>query len=79
MARLRHEHHRCSATATAPVHPSATAPSRRSARPAPACRRASIEFRPTLQRQRDHAAERDQTHRAALFDRLLTDLEQEAS
>jgi hypothetical protein len=34
---------------------------------------------PFKQRQRDHAAERDQTHRAALFDRLLTDLEQEAS
>jgi Phage integrase family len=32
----------------------------------------SIEFRPTLQRQRDHAAQHDQTHRADLFDRLLT-------
>jgi len=39
----------------------------------------SIEFRPTLQRQRDHATEHDQTHRAALFDQLLTGLEQEAS
>jgi hypothetical protein len=32
----------------------------------------SIEFRPTLQRQRDHAAQHDQPHRADLFDRLLT-------
>jgi hypothetical protein len=31
----------------------------------------SIEFRPTLQRQRDHAADHDQTHRADLFERLL--------
>jgi hypothetical protein len=31
----------------------------------------SIEFRPTLQRQRDHAREHGQTDRAALFDRLL--------
>jgi hypothetical protein len=39
----------------------------------------SIEFRPTLQRQRDHAAEHDQPHRATLFDQLLTGLDQEAS
>jgi site-specific recombinase XerD len=40
----------------------------------------SIQFRPTLQRQHDHAAEHDQTHRADLFDRLLTRLDrQEAS
>jgi site-specific recombinase XerD len=31
----------------------------------------SIEFKPTLQRQRDHAHEHGQTERAALFDRLL--------
>jgi site-specific recombinase XerD len=31
----------------------------------------SVEFRPTLQRQRDHAAKRGQTDRAALFDHLL--------
>ena len=31
----------------------------------------SVEFRPTLQRQRDHAREHGQTERAALFDRLL--------
>lgn len=31
----------------------------------------SIEFKPTLIRQRDHARERGQTDRAALFDRLL--------
>jgi hypothetical protein len=35
----------------------------------------SIEFRPTLQRQHDHAAEHHQPHRAALFNRLLTDLD----
>jgi site-specific recombinase XerD len=39
----------------------------------------SIEFRPTLQRQRDHAANHDQTHRANLFDRLLTNIDQQAS
>jgi site-specific recombinase XerD len=37
----------------------------------------SIEFRPTLQRQHDHAAEHDQTHRAELFDRLLTRVDQQ--
>jgi site-specific recombinase XerD len=37
----------------------------------------SIEFRPTLQRQHDHAAEHHQTHRAALFDRLLTRIDQQ--
>jgi site-specific recombinase XerD len=31
----------------------------------------SIEFRPTLQRQHDHAAQHNQTHRAELFQRLL--------
>jgi site-specific recombinase XerD len=31
----------------------------------------SIEFKPTLRRQRDHAHEHGQTERAALFDRLL--------
>jgi site-specific recombinase XerD len=39
----------------------------------------SIEFRPTLQRQRDHAAEHDQDHRTDLFDRLLTRLDTQAS
>ncbi|HEX5996686.1 MAG TPA: tyrosine-type recombinase/integrase [Jiangellales bacterium] len=39
----------------------------------------SIEFRPTLQRQRDHAAHHDQNHRADLFDRLLTRLDDQAS
>jgi hypothetical protein len=34
----------------------------------------SIEFRPTLQAQHDHAARHDQTHRADLFTRLLNDL-----
>jgi site-specific recombinase XerD len=39
----------------------------------------SIEFRPTLQRQRDHAADHNQTHRADLFDRLLSSIDQQAS
>jgi hypothetical protein len=39
----------------------------------------SIEFRPTLQRQRDHATEHDQTHLADLSDRLLTRIDQQAS
>ncbi|HEX2772926.1 MAG TPA: site-specific integrase, partial [Micromonosporaceae bacterium] len=39
----------------------------------------SIEFRPTLQHQRDHAAGHGQTHRADLFDRLLTRVDQQAS
>jgi len=43
------------------------------------CFQTSIEFRPTLQRQRDHAAEHEQTHRVALFNRLLTRVEQHAS
>jgi hypothetical protein len=41
--------------------------------------RARIEFRPILQRQRDHAAQHDQTHRADLYDRLLTRLDEAAS
>jgi site-specific recombinase XerD len=39
----------------------------------------SIEFRPTLIRQRDHAAEHQQAHRADLFDQLLTRLDEQAS
>ncbi|HEX5543265.1 MAG TPA: site-specific integrase [Micromonospora sp.] len=39
----------------------------------------SIEFRPTLQRQRDHAAHHNQGHRVDLFDRLLTRVDQTAS
>jgi site-specific recombinase XerD len=39
----------------------------------------SIEFRPTLQRQRDHAANHDQHHRANLFNQLLTRLDDKAS
>jgi hypothetical protein len=34
----------------------------------------SIEFRPTLQTQHDHAAANGQTHRADLFGRLLNSL-----
>ncbi len=36
----------------------------------------SVEFKPTLQRQRDHARERGQHERAALFTRLLDGIEQ---
>jgi hypothetical protein len=39
----------------------------------------SIEFRPTLQRQRDHAAHHDQPHRADLFNRLLTRIDNQPS
>jgi site-specific recombinase XerD len=39
----------------------------------------SIEFRPTLQHQRDHAAENHQPQRADLFNRLLTRLDDQAS
>ena len=39
----------------------------------------SIEFRPTLLRQRDHAAEHDQPHRANLFNQLLTRVDDQAS
>ncbi|HZN74745.1 MAG TPA: hypothetical protein VFC00_24170 [Micromonosporaceae bacterium] len=39
----------------------------------------SIEFRPTLQRERDHATDHDQPHRADLFRRLLTRLDEQAS
>ena len=39
----------------------------------------SIEVRPTLQRQHDPAAAHDQTHRADLFNRLLTHIDDQAS
>ena len=40
----------------------------------------SIEFRPTLQAQHDHAAAQGQTHRAELFNRLIHRVDhQEAS
>jgi site-specific recombinase XerD len=39
----------------------------------------SIEFRPTLQAQHDHAAARNQEHRQQLFASLLTQLDQDAS
>ena len=64
----------CSATATAPAHPSSTAPSKSICE---TCTffQTSIEFRPTLQRQHDDAAAKNQTHRADLFQQLLTDLD----
>ena len=39
----------------------------------------SIEFRPTLQRQHDHAAKHGQPHRAALFNQILTRIDDQAS
>ena len=39
----------------------------------------NIEFRPTLQRQRDHAADHHQTHRVEVFDQLLRRVDQAAS
>jgi Phage integrase family len=39
----------------------------------------SIEFRPVLQRQRDHAADNGQPHRAELFNSLLTHIDDKAS
>jgi hypothetical protein len=39
----------------------------------------SIEFKPTLTRQRDHARSHGQTERAALFDKLLDRLQEDAS
>lgn len=37
----------------------------------------TAEFRPTLQRQREHAAAHDQGQRAEVFDRLLARLDDE--
>ena len=37
----------------------------------------TIEFRPTLKRQRDHAQEHGQTERAAIFDKLIQQVDQE--
>ena len=39
----------------------------------------SIEFRPTLQHQHDHATRHNQPHRADLFHRLLTQIDNQAS
>lgn len=39
----------------------------------------SIEFRPTLIRQRDHARDRNQTDRATLFDQLIQRVDQDPS
>jgi hypothetical protein len=37
----------------------------------------TIEFRPTLGRQRDHARDHDQPERAAIFDKLIQQVDQE--
>ncbi len=39
---------------------------------------ATVEFRPTLVRQRDHTREHDQAERAALFDGLLKRLDEDS-
>src|SRR5689334_12112040 len=71
MARLRREHHRPLGNGYCTRPPELDCASKPSAKPAPSSRPASsfqtsIEFRPTLQRQRDHVAEHDQTYRADL-------------
>ena len=68
----------CSATATAPARSRWTATSSRSASPARFFV-TTIEFRPTLQRQRDDAAAKGQVGRQKIFDGLLTRLDDEAS
>ena len=70
MTRLRREHHRHLANGYCTRPPELTAPSRTSAKPA--FFQTSIEFRPTLQAQHDDAHAKGQTHRAELFNRLLT-------
>lgn len=39
----------------------------------------TVEFKPTLQRQRDHAADHDQPEHVRTFDRLLEGLDAGAS
>jgi len=78
MARLRREHHRLLGNGYC------TRPSELDCAFEAICEtctffQTSIEFRPTLIRQRDHAAEHHQTHRADLFDRLLTRVDEQAS
>ena len=41
--------------------------------------RTSVEFKPTLTRQRDHARDNGQTDRADLFDRIINGLQEDAS
>ena len=68
----------CSATATAPDPSASTATSSRSAS---RCTffQTTIEFRPTLKRQRDDATAKGQVGRQKIFDGLLTRLDEEAS
>jgi len=51
-------------------------PGNATAEPAAAAQ-TTIEFRPTLQRQRDHAQEHGQPERAAIFDKLIQQVDQE--
>ena len=74
MARLRREHHRLLGNGYC------TRPAQQDCAFESICEncaffQTSIEFRPTLQRQHDHAAANNQTHRADLFNRLLDGLD----
>ena len=79
MARLRREHHRLLGNGNC------TRPAELDCAFESICETCSffdtsIEFRPTLQAQHDNAADKGQTHRADLFNKLLTGLtEGEAS
>jgi hypothetical protein len=70
----------CSATATAPA-PSASTVTRHFESICESCTffQTTIEFRPTLQRQRDDAAAKGQVGRQRVFDGLLDRLGTEAS
>jgi len=78
MARLRREHHRLLGNGYCTRPPELDCAFEAICETCPFFQ-TSIEFRPTLQRQRDHAAEHDQTHRADLFDRLLARIDDKAS
>ena len=78
MTRPRQTISACSATVSAPVPPNWTAAYETICE---RCRffHTTIEFRPTLQRQGEHAGNNHQHHRADLFDRLLTGIDEAAS
>ena len=74
MARLRREHHRMLGNGYCTRPNGSTAPFESICE---TCTffQTSIEFRPTLQAQRDDAVTKGQVHRAELFDQLLTRLD----
>ena len=78
MARLRREHHRMLGNSYC------TRPAELDCAFEAICEtctffQTGIEFRPTLLRQRDHATEHHQVHRAELFDQLLTQVHERAT